>query len=433
MYTLLNKRRKENETGSAILLFLMVSIILGSILVVMAYGTIAASNNTTTNRDVAIFDIAARTALNDALRVANNASPGESIFNHIGPAKARTGTLNGIDNVTWEWYMIETPNTIPRTDYQVFASGYGKSKDPSRDRKLIGHLQSIDTLGARWVNNTVYYRPTQSSVFSWGMFGSGTTSIGQGTTITSYDSFYGGSKKTAAIGTNGRLNLPTQATIDRILLAATSNVTTANRCTGQMCASTPLDEMTYGMDLTGLTETVNNACAGVTLKTATGNSITLDPRVPNCFKSINLSGNVTINHPSGHQPSTGRPAKVYVTEDITFSAGTKFNVPQTNANSVNNSPTAIIIYSSGNNINIGANGANAGTDVRALIASSKADCRVGVAGNNTKVYGALVCGNTLTVASGVGLYWDEQTKSLSASQQDDGRKIWEFKAYTDNG
>lgn len=437
MFAIVKKiRNRKNEGGSAIMLFLFMSVVIGAVLLSLVYGTINTTQSSASIRDATFFDLGAKTAINDALRVANNPKSGENLANHVGEAKAVKGVLEGNQNVDWEWYLLPVPNTEEGTIYDVHATGYRGTKNPETARKIIGRLESVQTSGARWVDDTVYYRPTQSSIFSWGAFGGDGLEISPNTRIGSYDSAYAGSKNVGTIGTNKIANLPNanQTRIDNLLLSAgSSGVPLQDRCVGESCKSVDITKMEYGLDLSIVDEWVNKACEGITPIDVSGNRITLDVTKPNCFNNIVFDGNVQVNWVNGMTPSSGRPVKIYVQGMLAFTDGTYFNTPAAGSGAAQHSPTAIQFFVNGLGVRVGLkspHAPNPETDVRALIAAGKsAICAVGdpASQSETNFYGALVCNSSLMVFENSTILWDEQTKHLEVLDNDENLKIWDYK------
>lgn len=427
MLTIRKLRRRNDERGASLMLAIILMVILAGMVVSMSLLMVNALKTSSTTRDATYFDLAITTASNDALRMANNPATGESITNHIGESKAVQGHMAGNLGIKWQWYLEPLESAYADLAYTVVTTAYRDNpSDPLASRTMYAVMASVPTDGARRIGDAVYYRPTPSSIFAWGVFGDTEVALSGTTRLRSFNSRVSGVYGTdAAVGTNNFLDITPGVSVGSIMMAnSRPGFSLGDRCTGDACSTAEVSEATYGMDVSVADEWIQNACKGTFLPAVSGSAITLNATNPNCFESLSLSGNVAITYTNGIA-STGAPAKVYVRDNITVAKGTKFNA---NGNTAVSGAMVMHMFVGGNTISIGAGGAAAGTtDFRALVTAPNAACVLGDTGSGVDFWGALIC-KSVNISGNSIVSWDVQTKHITpdASEQ---RRIWEITNY----
>jgi len=421
-------RRSQDESGMALAATIILLTIMAGLVATMSLVTVSSLKNSSATRDATFFDLATNTAVSDALRMANDPKSGEDIANHIGSSNAVSGGTDN-SNVNWQWYLRVIDASYAGLAYDIVATGYrGSATDPVDSRVIIARLTSFPTDGARWVGDSVFYRPTKSSVYSWGVFGANGITVSGYTQVAAFDSLTGTQTTGSTIGSNESVSISSTSTVDRIMMMNSyPGHAAGDRCTSALCDSTHVVDAKYGVDLSVTNEWIAAACPNpaASYPTVNGSTITINATGPNCFNNVTLSGNVTVTPVNG-SPSSGRPAEVYVLGNLVVVPGAHFN------NSGDNAVTGAMIYHmyvGGATVSIGANGApGSGTDFRALIAGSATTaCSVGQPSSTTTFKGALVCGSVLSSGT-TDIFWDEQTGSITGDRNETSR-IWDISGY----
>lgn len=419
---------RDQEQGAALIVAVILLIILAGLVSIMTLTAVNAMKSSIAVRDVTYFDLATSTAISDALDMANNPKAGESLDKHIGLAAAVRGDVAGNDLVKWQWYLRPVNASFAGLSYDIVATGYrGTPTDPISSRTVIARLVSFPTDGARQVGDTVFYRPTPSSIYSWGVFGANGATIGGTTKIRSFNSGNGSLGNNAVLGSNELINISAGASAPRILMTNSyPGHTSTERCTGSTCLPKFATEATYGMDTSVVNEWINSECPADTYPNVDGSAITIKGGEANCFNNVSLSGNVNVTT-QGPTPSSGAPAKIYIKGNLNVAPGTRFN------STANNSVSGAMIYHmfvGGDSVSIGSSGATSQTrtDFRALVAASKATCSVGSPAAGADFWGALVCGNVSTAGDSI-ISWDEQTGQITGDVKEP-RRIWNVTSYS---
>jgi hypothetical protein len=422
-------RRRHEEDGVSMVLAIMLAIILASLVSTMTVLAILKMQNSAAVRDATYFDVATNTAISDVLNLANN--PGDdNITNHVGMSKAKSGVVAGDTKINWRWYLKPVESSFSGLSYDVIVTGYRNSpSDPLTSRTITARMVSFPTDGARKIDDSVFYRPTPSSIFSWGIFGSNGSTLTGNTKVQSFNSGVNGSvAANAQVGSNENVTISNTATVPKVFMMNTfPGHTTTERCTGAPCNPNDATEATYGMDVTVVNEWVQDACQGKPTPDVSGSEITFTGGEVNCFGNVNLSGDVKINH-TGTAISSGNPAKIYIKGNLTIEPGARFN------NQGNSSVSGAMIYHmyvGGTNVNIASTGIGTrSTDFRALVAAGSANCSIGTLNATTATSGALICGKIVT-SGNTTINWDEQTGQITGDRTEN-RRIWNITGYKNN-
>lgn len=428
------QQRENTSSGYALILSIILLTVLAAVVALMSVSALSSLQSVTTARDATYFDMATETAVADAVRVANNPGTGESFASHVGKTNAVFGDVDDEGQYKYRWYLLPVAGAYSGLSYDLHITGYrgDNPDDANTSRHVTVRMVSFPTTGARWIGETVFYRPTPVSVYSWGVFGSGSVTLSGNTQVSSFDSASGVTGKSGdVVGTNGVLTTSTGTTLSRILMMNSYPGNSAiERCVGGSCDPTIINDARYGMDLSVVDEWIESACpiGSGPYPSVNGSTITIDAKNPNCFDDVSLRGNVNINYVNG-QPSTGRPAQIFIRGNLQMDTKTTFN------NGGNTSISGAMIlhtYVSGDQVSIGASGAGGAgstTDVRLLLATSNTThCAIGSPSNSTQFWGAAVCG-TLDTNGNVHVQWDEQTNAIAGDEDMLSQRIWSVDGY----
>lgn len=433
------RNKRKDETGSTMLMAIMFMIIMLALVATMTGLAIGSMKATMAIRDATYFDVATNTAVSDALLLANNPTKNvvtgatiDSIDMHVGQANAKFGTISGDTGIKWRWYAIPVPKSVTGLSYDIIATGY--RSDPNEvnfARSITARMASFPTSGAMRVGDSVFYRPTEDSIFSWGVFGATGTSISGSTSVKSYNSSDGSTGTDAPLGSNEIITITPTSTVPVIsVMNSYPGHTSKERCIGTSCTPQTITEYTYGVDLSVIQEWVAAACplasypdiniSGTSLPLTSGSRIS-------CFNNVTVSGNVPVDLARG--ASSGNPELIYIKGNLTVSPGTTFNT--NNGNTSVSGAIVYKVYTSGATVNIGTSAPTGSptTDFRALLTSS-GKCSVGTAGFTTITYGALVCNNFSSTGT-TTLNWDDQTEQITGDVSET-RRIWNVLEYMNN-
>lgn len=428
--------RRNEEDGVTMVVALLFVVIMTSLMMAMTALAMMAMQTSIAVRDATYFDIAVNSATSNALNLANNPTKDslgtvtDAINMHVGEANQAVGVVEGDTGVKWRWYAVPIANSEAGLSYDVIATGYRLDpNDPTSARTVTVRLVSFPTSGARKVDDSIYYRPTKNSVFSWGVFGANSASVSGNTQMTSFNSGDGTSGTSVALGSNENINVSPTATVPNIaVMNSFPGHTTGERCTGTPCKPPITTEYTYGVDTSVIEEWVQEACplAATSYPSVNVNSgfipLTAGSKIT-CLNNLTI-GSGDINVDISRQASTGNPEYIYVKGNVNVAPGARFN---TTGNSSVSGAMVYRIYAAGN-VNIATTGVGPRyTDFRALVAAG-GTCSVGAATAATNTWGAFVC-DDFSVVGVTSIKWDEQTAQVTGDASET-RRIWSIVDYS---
>lgn len=451
-------KNKTEESGVALVIAVVISVILVSIAALGAISTINAFSNASDYRNSAYYDVAIDTAFGDAINYVNNPE-NEPYFNDITRDSPRQGVIRADTEINYEWYLEPFETKFENLTYKITVSAWSGVKtgreEQARARKVSGFLVSVPTEGGVWRGERIFYSPTRNSVFGYGLFAGGNLDIFDTARLEVFNS---ASPSTAvplsrlSIGTNGVFSskgasLPEYnlRSYNQFGLEEVACLESPLKEAGEICSYPRLQRVDYGVSLSEVSRWVQNTCDGQLIKTPIyrdGNGVALNgvnnnslgdiatteidlsPGI-NCFNELPLFGDVIISGNSG--VSSGNPALIFVNGSLNFNRNPSGNTStglQFNSKSDidgDNNPLSYRFYVSGN-VGIGSNSAaSRNVSVRALI-SAAGNCYVNTTSPSfnslakVSLEGALVCGGKVDVKENSEIRVDQQISQVSSDR-----------------
>lgn len=446
------QNKRNNEHGSAIMLAVLLMIVMLAIVSALTIAVVAGVKKSAQTRDYTYHSLAADSALNDALRTANDEIFGSGITaieNHVGVANAKTGSLT-LENqvggeVKWRWYAINTPSTIPYTDYTIYATGY-KGDDPNGENAFhySARLKSFPYNGAASSSNdTPQYLIPPSGLFTKGTVGFKGMDISNSTSFYTYNSQGGSPTGGNASTTRSEVSVAGEGNF--IFRDYNGHVKSGNiynlpedtdrseRCGGEDC---PMPTIAYKYDIapawTFSQQNMKNIsgnldgedlCTNYSDYRTSSHGAVLEP--DNITQNYLCINDLIIDSNTQLAPrfSTGSPLYLFVRGNVTVEPGVTLNEA---SGSGNRGPTALRIFTAGN-VNIKGNLA-VPTKVSALIhATDQGECTVGQTGRKVDVYGAVSCNELF--AAGETSFWHDLQASQVGVNESEVKRAWSLSNY----
>lgn len=445
--TLRKYKTRSEESGSAIIFALVLMIVtFGLVNVVTAFGL--------NNLNKALFvqsytnnGLAAETAINNALLVAN--SPNSVSVLNAARATSPTapnaikGTISatnteGIGALKWSWYTERVPGANPLKEYYVHAYGYIDTPNDPYARHFRIKMKSMANVTAIYDTglNQITYKPQTNAVSQWGIMGSSSVALYNGVNIDSYISDEvtnptSNSTERAEIASNGNFAIKGTNAVNILNMLNYSETTANNRCNISLypaCTSYNPNPISYRTDLTAIDETVRAQCPAQTYPvwraSENGGILRPNPATPGkyCYNSLIFDQNTTLET----SVTTTNPAKVYIKGDITVLPNIQVNM--------NKSPLTLRIYSEGGKLaDFRQGNVTVPTRISAYIAGSVLKCTDNTLlssipqGMKLYIYGSLAC-DVISMGGGTQIWWDELSVDLAGTGAD-VRRLWSADSY----
>jgi hypothetical protein len=436
MLNMMTKLKASREEGSS--MFFALAVMLIAITVTMLIAGYTLTNLVTTKKinSLSTFEIAADTAVNNAILAANSATVGgttgtDILEAHRGVNNAAFGTVAASSStlgVKWRWYTEQVATGGQRVYYYVYATGYLEDPEADNSRTVRVLLSSRVVSGAvvDSITGEIQYKASDQAVHQWGFMGVNGAIFYTGAKLNSYDSYQilspSTSSDVAAVGTNVNLTLPAGTGLD--VFNQFGEDETATRCNGTGCTAVDTVIQPYTFGLSSLTDKVAEKCPLAAssypnwVSSANSGLLTVSPTA-RCFNTMVFDTDTSV--PAASNPAN--PVIAYVKGNITVNAGVEVNTGE--------APTALQLYSQSGNSALFTHGSTANPTVfKGLVAGASLACadtspHAGSDVSNLFVYGGLAC-NTLAFGTGSELWQDEGAANIKI---DTDRTIWSVSKY----
>lgn len=417
--------KRASEEGSAMIFALIVMIIAlatTSLVAAFAYTNITVNQGVTAGTT---FGLAADTAVNNALQLANSPNGNTLLANHIGKDNAVTGQLaSGASpyTVKWSWYSERVAGTGQRIYYYIYASAYTKTASDLGAKNYRVLLSSKSVSSAAIVNGKIVYQASDQAVHQWGITGLNGITLAANAKIYSYDSFQtptpSGTSSNAEVASNKLLTIGGGNAIKKFNEFSSDGTT--NRCTGSTdCANINIENIAYALSLSSVTSKVNTVCPNAastypSWKASTSGGVLTTSASNQCFNTMTFDANTTIPASS----SATSPTQAFIKGNIIVNAGVTVNS--------GNAPASLQLYSqAGTSASFASGTTTAPTRFYGLVAGESLTCASTGTTGNVYIYGGLAC-STINLVAGTTLYDDDAAKLIKSTAD---RVLWSVSKY----
>lgn len=443
-----NFHQNKDENGSAMVSALLIMMLMLVIVSTMTTFAITGITKGSDIKEINQSQLSADSAVSNALYVANNpnVANGQSIQAHIGVANSVFGVIDptvadaGKDGqYKWRWYAETVPTTFAGLAYDIYATGYKLTPTDKSSRTFRVRITSMQTEGATYEPTGPAYKPTPTSVFSWGVLGVNGVSLDNTSRLYSYNSqtvsnpTLSDNLSHGRAGSNRAITYGTGSVFNNLSFLANNknNPVDTNRCSGSRCTNAYMTKYSYGIYLSSLNDYVDRKCPNSTypdwIASQKGGVYNPSTDALKCWGNVVFDVNTSV--PSNF--SSGNPAFLYAKGNVTVKPGVQVNT----AVSTDGGPLKFRIYSRGGNTGLIEAGSSINpTKFVGLLEGSALKCDAGkdttAKGTDatTIIYGALAC-DTVVMNAGSTLWWDEQTSQIAGDTDVNTKFIWSAVSY----
>lgn len=416
------KETRKNEDGAAMMTAILFMVIMMMVVTVITVTSLAGIAKQQGTQEEAGFFLTNENAISNAVALANNPLPTDSINNHIGIANAVYGESDPSETETgdgfykWLWYVEPVTDNITGSGYDLIAISYNEDPYEEGSRTSVVRLQPIKVTDARYLSDgSIGYAPIPTGNFVWGLFAANGMTLEDGVVVRSFDSSVKVKPTSVddtgvgsvASNANFVLNTTDPTTVKRIVaFQAGVDNDTSGRCITEANCNGKVVPYSYGVDTVGFQNKVNEVCPLAATSYPNYVSSLNTGRINNntqgqCFNNVVFDANTEVE--TNHNAST--PAMMYIKGNITVRPTIKVNQSE-----LRGGPLALRIYSSdGTNATFQGGTAANRTAISALIGGYRLNCVDQVTAEKSLVIiGGLSC-NTVHLHNGTTFYWDQNT------------------------
>lgn len=434
MFENMRELRKSEDGAAAIIAILFTIIILFTVFI-MATLAISGIVKQSESRDSANISNNVNIAISNAVALANNPLPGNSIQSHIGIENAVYGENETGENVShkgkWLWYVETDTDISSGVGYIVNATGYYNEPTDDNSRTLKVKLQQTKVVSSNYLpGGNISYTPIAFGNFAWGVMGSDSVNVNSGASVYSFNSKVNQSPTieddlgTGTISSNGPLTMNLKNTDDINRVLALNNgidVSTLGRCSDSLSCDGKVIPYSFNVDLSDFTNVIKATCPlsanSYPNFVSSANNGDIDNNTQGqCFNNIlfDTDTKVSIFH------NTNNPARMYALGSVTINPSVKVNQSY-----INGGPLSLRIYSSDDSIILKGGTVSDKTIFSGFIGGDKLECNTDTDKNKPLILkGGLSCRN-VTLNEGVTVWLDmEMWNSLNLDNSVNIGSIW---------
>lgn len=412
----LNYSVKDQESGAAMILAIILLLLMISITTYVATSSLNQSNvNRSTNVRSALLS-AANDGLDWGLSYINSTPAGATIQNidnytKASPFTSPRRTVENVENVTYKVWSEKIVTNNNLLSYYIYAKAYstslGENKDPVTLRMVVEAL-SYDS--ASWNGDLLAFVVSSRSAYASGILSTDSMTVASGGKVYAYNSESQGNTPSgtasSTVRTNGSVTVGnTSSGISRILASAVG--AGAGCLPASVCNTVGAPTVGYSDTVLTIDTSTERAavCPSVTsnwVSSAQSNTLTANTAGNVlCVSSLTFDTNTIV---SGAY-SADNPLKVYVAGNVTVNPGVTVNWGK--------SPQALQIAALTGDLLIkkGTSGSQAKAS---FYYAGKQACTIGDGTGtiNPVFFGALAC-TTINVTANSTVYLDTAAYSIS--------------------